>query len=112
MLVDTKFVSASAADTLRAVQMIDWAPSVAAARRNTLDMLMHFKQLGFLDTGTDEQALLNRFFQPVGGELASKAPTQLPRTGGPTLPPGELLGAGAAALGAALLLRRRGASVR
>ena len=79
--------NASAADNLRAMAMLDFRPSVAAARQNTLDTLREFVRFGYLDPSTDPTALLARIFVPVTGELAG---LRLPATGRPA--------AGAAAL--------------
>jgi hypothetical protein len=48
---------------------LDFFPSVEGARRNTLDILQRFQRLGFLDQATDMQAVLERIFVPVTGEL-------------------------------------------
>jgi hypothetical protein len=69
LMIEGKQVTASPADNQRAMAALDFLPSVEVARRNTLDIVQRFKRLGFLDQATDEQALLERIFVPVTGEL-------------------------------------------
>jgi LPXTG-motif cell wall-anchored protein len=110
MEVDGKHVQATEADNRKAIDMIAFAPSVAAAQANTRDVLGRIVKLGYLDAATDVPALLNRLFVPVTGELAAQAPTQLPRTGGASLP--VSLGGGLALLGLGLLARRAARDTR
>jgi hypothetical protein len=69
LMIEGKHVTASLADNQRAMAALDFFPSVEVARRNTLDIVQRFKRLAFLDHTTDEQALLERIFVPVTGEL-------------------------------------------
>jgi NitT/TauT family transport system substrate-binding protein len=69
LMIESKHVTASLADNQRAIAVLDFFPTVEVARRNTLDIVQRFKRLGFLDQATDEQALLERIFVPVTGEL-------------------------------------------
>jgi hypothetical protein len=67
--VEVKHVTASLADNQRAIATLDFFPAIEVARRNTLDIVQRFKRLGFLDQTTNEEALLERIFVPVTGEL-------------------------------------------
>jgi hypothetical protein len=52
---------------VRTSRTIDFTPSVAAARRDALDMLMHGQQFGFIDRAADVMGLVDRVFVPVIG---------------------------------------------
>jgi len=80
--IELGHISASLADNTRAIQAIDFVPAVAAARRNTEDMLMHGVRYGFLDPSTDVMGLVSRIFVPVTGELSGIV--RLPATGDAT----------------------------
>ena len=67
--VAIRHVTVSLADNRRAMAALDFAPAVAAARRNTLAIVRRFKRLGLLDRTTEETALLDRIFVPVTAEL-------------------------------------------
>jgi NitT/TauT family transport system substrate-binding protein len=67
--IDARHVSASAADNQRAMASLDFFPSVEIAGRNTLDVLVRFKRLGFLDAVVDENGLLAQLYVPVTDEL-------------------------------------------
>jgi NitT/TauT family transport system substrate-binding protein len=69
IMIEAKHVTLSLADNQRAMVALDFFPSVEGARRNTLDILQRFQRLGFLDQATDMQAVLERIFVPVTGEL-------------------------------------------
>ncbi|MGI8422901.1 MAG: ABC transporter substrate-binding protein, partial [Chloroflexota bacterium] len=74
--IELGHVTASLADNLRAIQAVDFTPSVSLARRDTQDMLMHAARFGFIDPATDVLGVLSRIFVPVTGELL-----RLPATG-------------------------------
>ena len=67
--IDAKHVSASAVDNQRAMASLDFFPSVKIAGRNTLDVLIRFKRLGFLDAAVDENSLLAQLYVPVTDDL-------------------------------------------
>jgi len=69
LLIDVKHATAPLADNQRAMAALDFFPSVEVTRRNTLDILQRFKRLGLLESTTDEEALLERIFVPVTGEI-------------------------------------------
>jgi NitT/TauT family transport system substrate-binding protein len=69
LMLEVKHVTLSLADNQRAMAALDFLPSVEIARRNTWDIVQRFKRLGFLDQAMDVQALLERIFVPVTGEL-------------------------------------------
>ena len=85
--VELRHVNATVADNTRAIQSIDFIPSVAGSRRNAEEMLMHGVRYGFLDQATDVMGLVSRIFMPVTGELGSIV--RLPATGGGAWPAGE-----------------------
>jgi len=107
MEVEVKYVAVSLSVNRAALKELDFQPSVDLGRRNTLDVLTRFKDLGLLDPSTDLPGLLAKLFVPVTGELAQPAAGA---TGMPGINPLEIGGTGLAAAvligGAALWLRR------
>jgi NitT/TauT family transport system substrate-binding protein len=69
LMVDVEHVTANLADNQRAMTTLDFAPTVEVARRNTLAIVQRFQRLALLDQALDEQAVLERIFVPVTGEL-------------------------------------------
>jgi NitT/TauT family transport system substrate-binding protein len=107
MEVEANYVAVSSSVNRAALNALDFQPSVDLARRNTLDVLTRFKDLGLLGPSTDLSGLLAKLFVPVTGDLAQPAASA---TGMPGMNPLEIGGIGLAASaligGAALWLRR------